>query len=731
MAEADYPAAARGLVERVLPEAAGEFAFEVIPSANGQDVFEIETRGGKVIVRGSNGVAMASGLNWYLKHHCDCQITWRSRQLNLPRPLPDVPETVRVVSPHRYRYYFNYCCFSYTLAYWDWTEWERMIDLMALYGVNAPLSVTGQEAVWRNTGRRLGLSDSQMEAFFVGPGYLPFGWMGCIDGWAGPLPQSWIDSHAVLQKRIVARQREFGMTPILQGFTGHCPVGLKQAFPEAKIVKLTPWCGFESTYFVDPGDPLFEKVGRIFLEEQTKLYGTDHLYASDTFIEMPPANDDPAFLDAMGKAIYGSMTAADPQAVWVLQGWIFYNAKHFWKPPQYRALLESVPKGRMLVLDLICEAHPTWRTTEAFCGQPWVWCILQNFGGTVSLHGGIDRMAADLADAMTKRGDESGRLSGIGYIMEGLGWNPLIDEFQSDMVWRETVPPVEAWLDGFVRRRYGRENAAAREAWRLLHESVYQRTYRMDPVFIARPRLGMGGLPLERQAAEAWAKLLEASDEFGRLDTYRFDLTNVSRQVLGSLFTGYNAELNAAYQRKDREGLKAAWEKMRALLTDIDRILAADDQYLLGPWLERSKRWGANEEECRLIEWNARTILTLWGPPEGVLDDYATRQWSGLVSDYYARRWRRFYEALDKSLAEEKPFDAAGFDKAIQNWQAEWARETKAYPTAASGEDPVALSKVMYEKYREELLFEPEVRSLATGKPATCPTRWGSDSLGQ
>ena len=725
-AEVDYPAAARGLVERVLPGAAGEFVFEVIPSADGKDVFELESVDGSLVVRGNNAVAMASGVNWYLKHVCDCQITWRSRQLDLPRPLPVVPEKVRVVSPHRYRYYFNYCCFSYTLAFWDWSEWERMIDLMAMYGVNAPLSVTGQEAVWQSAGRRLGLSDEQMQEFFVGPGFLPFGWMGCIDRWAGPLPQSWIDSHAELQKKIVARERAFGMTPILQGFTGHCPVGLKKAFPEAKIVKLTPWCRFDSTYFVDPNDPLFRKVGEIFIEEQTKLYGTDHLYASDTFIEMPPTNNDPAFLSAMGRAIHGSMTAADPEAIWVLQGWIFYNAKKFWKPPQYRAFLGSVPKGKLLLLDLICEAHPTWRTTEAFCGQPWVWCILQNFGGTVSLHGAIDRMADDLSDAMKKRGGESGELSGVGYIMEGLGWNPVIDEFQSDMVWRTDVPPVEEWLDAFVRRRYGQENDSARDAWRLLHESVYRKTHRQDPAFVKRPRLGMGGPPLQWKAADAWKRLLETSDTLGRLDTYRFDLTNVSRHVLGSLFTNYNAELNLAYKRKDREALQAAGEKMQRLLSDIDRILAADDEYLLGPWLARAKRWGANENERRLVEWNARTILTLWGPPEGVLDDYATRQWSGLVSDYYAKRWALFAEALDQSLAEEKPFDAAAFDKKIRNWQAAWAKETKSYPTKASGEDPIALSKAMYEKYKDELVFQPEMRSLTTGKPVSC-----SDALGQ
>ncbi len=306
-------------------------------------MFELESVGnGRILIRGNNGVSMASGLNWYLKHCAHCQVTWRSRQLDLPDPLPSVPEKIRIVSPHKYRYYFNYCSFSYTMAYWDWNEWQRMIDLMALYGVNAPLSVTGQEGVWREVGRRFGLSNEHLQDFFVGPGYLPFGWMGCIDRWAGPLPDSWIDRHVELEKKIVQRQRQLGMTPILQGFTGHAPRALKDVFPDAKIVKLSPWIDFEPTYFIDPDDPLFIEVGRVFVEEQTKLYGTDHLYASDTFIEMPPTNNDPAFLRAMGGSIHRAMSEADPEAIWVLQGWLFVNAPQFWKPPQAEALLRSV-----------------------------------------------------------------------------------------------------------------------------------------------------------------------------------------------------------------------------------------------------------------------------------------------------------------------------------------------------------------------------------------------------
>jgi alpha-N-acetylglucosaminidase len=195
----------RRMISRLLPRHAPQVAIETIASANGRDVFEIETRNRKLVLRGNNGVSVASALNWYLKHNANSQISFYSRSLPLPDRLPAVPRKVRRESPFRYRYFLNFCAFSYTLAWWDWNQWEQLIDWMALHGTNMPLAVTGQEATWYKVYRGMGLEDREIREYFVGAGYLPFGWMGCLDKWGGPLPMSWIDSHLELQKKILAR----------------------------------------------------------------------------------------------------------------------------------------------------------------------------------------------------------------------------------------------------------------------------------------------------------------------------------------------------------------------------------------------------------------------------------------------------------------------------------------------------------------------------------------------
>jgi alpha-N-acetylglucosaminidase len=585
--------AVRGLLERVIPAHANRFVLETIPKQNGSDVFEIETRDGKVLVRGSSGVALASGVNWYLKHHCHCDISWCGDQLHLPDYLPQLDKKIRRVTPFHYRYFFNYCAFSYTMAWWDWRQWERMIDWMALNGINLPLAVTGQEAVWQNVYRELGLTEAEIGQFLVGPAYLPFGWMGCIDGWGSPLPQAWIERHRELEQKILARQRALGMTPVLQGFTGHVPGALKKKYPLAKFRQLPSWCGFPGTYFIDPLDPLFRRIGKAFLEEQTRLFGTDHLYAADTFIEMSPPSNEPRFLKDMGQAVFGAIAEADPKAVWVMQGWLFVNNPDFWKPPQSRALLTSVPGDRLLLLDLMCEADPAWKKTEAFYGNPWVFCIIQTFGDTVSLHGGLPQIAGNLQEAMTS--PRAGRLRGIGHIMEGLGCNPVVHDFLADMTWRAKVPRVEDWLSAYVQRRYGRVHPGTSRAWKLLLESVYSSPGPVGTIICSRPNLQLGGSASPRKVVLAWQSLLEAAPDLKKVDTFQFDLVNVTRQALSGMGGPLYGDLLVAYRQKKVEAVAEAGHQLLELIADLDDLLATRREFLLGRWLHDAKRWATND----------------------------------------------------------------------------------------------------------------------------------------
>ena len=74
----------------------------------------------------------------------------------------------------RFRYYQNVCTVGYSSVWWAWPRWEREIDWMALHGINLPLALTGQEAIWRRVYLELGLTPAEIDQHFTGPAFLPW-----------------------------------------------------------------------------------------------------------------------------------------------------------------------------------------------------------------------------------------------------------------------------------------------------------------------------------------------------------------------------------------------------------------------------------------------------------------------------------------------------------------------------------------------------------------------------
>lgn len=46
---------------------------------------------------------------------------------------------------------------------------------------------------------------------------------------------------------------------------------------------------------------------------------------------MSPPNSDPGYLQAATQSVYAGLALADPDAVWVMQGWLFVSDPSFWQ----------------------------------------------------------------------------------------------------------------------------------------------------------------------------------------------------------------------------------------------------------------------------------------------------------------------------------------------------------------------------------------------------------------
>jgi len=695
--------ASYALIKRIIPKFHDRFLIEFIAKDNDKDVFELESKNGKIILRGNHGISVASALNYYLKNYAHCDISWNGNNLNLLKELPVVPSKIHQSTPYKYRHYFNYCTFNYTAAWWDWERWQQEIDFMALNGINMPLAMTGQNALWYRVYKNMGFTDKDMDAFFSGPAYFMWFWAGNLDGWGGPLPKSWMESHEELQKKILARERELGMTPILPAFTGHVPPAFKDRFPQAKLQK-TNWEGrFADTYILDPKDPMFQEIGRKFIEEQTKTFGTDHLYGADTFNEMYPPSKDPAYLAESSNAVYQSMAVADPKAVWVMQGWTFWDKRDFWKPEQLKSYLNAVPTDKLIVLDLWSEVQPIWDKTEAYYGKQWIWCMLHNFGGKINMFGDMDKIS--ITPSATFHDPKAGNMIGIGIVPEGIEQNPAIYALMLDHVWRDQVIDADDWVKDYVLRRYRKKDINVEKAWNILHYTVYTADGGHESIVTGRPTFKKSTdwtdteMPYKLiDLVPAWDHLIKASPNFKDVDGFQYDLVDLSRQIMADYASILQQDIAVAYQNKNIKTFQLKSNQFLELIKDMDKLLATRKDFLLGKWLNDAKRWGTNDAEKALYEKNARNLITLWGDKDASLHEYANKQWSGLLSGFYLPRWQQFFKEVTTKMSHNQKFNENTFNEKIKVWEWNWVNAKELYSETPKG-DPVAVSKTMYQKY--------------------------------
>ncbi len=690
--------AAIGLIRRLLGDAATSFEVEMIDQEGGYDVFEVESVGDRIVLRGSNGVTVGRALKWYLNNKCNCSVSWRGDNLKLPSPLPRLKRVFREATPLKYRYMFNYCTYGYSMAWWQWPEWERMIDVMALNGINLPLCLLGQEKALQEVYKDFGLQPKDLEDFFSGPAWFPWQWMGNLDGWGGPLPQSVIDGQYKLQKQILARARSLGMKPILPAFAGHVPKALKRKNPDIKVNSMR-WMGFPPTDVLNWDDPLFKKIGVAYINKLRELYGTDHYYAIDPFNEMIPPSTEDEYFTNMGKLMFSSMDEADPQGTWVLMTWFAKRppkqgtARDPWTKAKTKVFLDSIPDDRMLCLECKGEDWPWtgWYRQDGWYNKPWIWNIIQNFGDKVDLYGGLPQILNNyqkMQDSPNK-----GNPVGMGFDMEGFGCNPVVFELVFDMMWGEGVTNLATWQKQYVLKRYGKDIESVRQAWDILYELRYRNIAYRRTHFFSNVKLHDEHRP-NKQMVIAWKLLLDANDELKDCEAYHFDLINVGRHVMGYACTMYTARLNEALAAEDAVQFKRIKAEFIQYLNDFDRLMGASEHFLLGRWLAGARSWGADEQEKALMEWGAKRQITNWG---GRIGWYARKEWSGLISDMYMPQWVLFLDRMESQLTgvpapKHTPFDYN-----------EWVHSASLLPAEPVG-DPVATSQQIWKKYGEMLL---------------------------
>lgn len=699
-----YASPITGLLERIDKGASRKFVIERLKGE--KDFFELDQKGNKVVVRGNNYVSIATGINWYLKYYAGINLSWNGMKADLPEVLPPVLKKERHETDLKLRYDFNYCTFSYSMAFWDWKRWEQEIDWMALHGINLPLAMVGTDVVWKNVLEELGYTREEINAFIAGPGFQAWWLMNNLEGWGGPNPDSWYERQAELQKRILKRMREYGIEPVLPGYSGMVPHNAKDRLG-LNVADPGRWNGYPRPAFLQPTDPQFERIAALYYREMTRLYGKASYYSMDPFHE--GGNTSGVDLEAAGKAIWKAMKQANPRAAWVVQAW-GANPR-----PQ---MIRNLPAGDMVVLDLFSESRPqwgdpasSWYRKEGFGQHDWLFCMLLNYGGNVGLHGKM----AHLIEEFYKAKDSSfGKtLKGVGMTMEGIENNPVMYELLCELPWREQRFSKDEWLEGYLKARYGKSDSQVSQAWMLLSNTIYncpaastqQGTH--ESILCARPSWKayqvsswseMSDYYDPADVIRAAGMMVDAAERFRGNNNFEYDLVDIVRQAVAEKGRLMYRVLVDAYKAGDRELFKLSSDRFLRLILMQDRLLATRPEFKVGRWLESARNLGSTEEEKDWYEWNARVQITTWGnrvaADDGGLHDYAHREWNGLLRDFYYLRWKTW---LDEQL---KSFEG-GQPKAIDFYALEepWTLKHNSYASEVEG-NPVDIACEIYREIK-------------------------------
>jgi hypothetical protein len=698
-----------GLVGRVLGSKwKSSFIFEIKDVMNnGKDAFEIEAVDGKITIHGRNGVSLASGLNFYLKNyaHVNYNPLFVSN-VNMPAALPETGEKIMRHTDYDVRYALNFCTYSYTMAFWGWNDYEAYLDWAAMNGINLMLDIVGQEEILRRLLLKYNYTEDEIRDYISGPAYFAWFYMQNITGFGGPLPDNWFAQRVELGRMMHDRMQTYGISPVLQGFSGMVPTDFKSKNSGVSVIEQGNWGSFRRpdmlhTLEIGAGD-WFPKMAADFYKAQKDVFGTiTNYYAVDPFHE----GGNMGGMDAGDtyRRIQDVMMEADSNAIWVLQQWQGnINASK----------LNKLKKDHVLVLDLFSEMRSENGPMEA-TGTKWVWNMLHSFGGRMGLFGDLPTLTQEPPTNYSQKN----HMVGIGTTMEAYSNSGVVYDLISDMTWNNKPISSSDYIRSYVWSRYGTLDQDVLAGWGILAETAFAKKTSVvqgppESVINARPVINFRSASTWGHSNYMYGKsemelalpyFIKACDVLGGNPAFVHDFVELTVQVLSTAALEKYNQMVAAYQRKDIKGYGLYSAKFLDAIKLMERVLSISPNFGVGKWIEASRSMLPDMDDWTkdLFEFNARALITTWGgqkDPE--LKDYSNRQWAGLTEGLYLRRWEKFVETYSKAL--EGGGSPAQVNYFLMEW--EWANrksdeEGNGYPLTSSGEDLKSLAQYVYDKF--------------------------------
>lgn len=164
-------------------------------------------------------------------------------------------------------------------------------------------------------------------------------------------------------------------------------------------------------------------------------------------------------------------------------------------------------------------------------------------------------------------------------------------------------------------------------------------------------------------------------------------------------------EIRQEFQNKNRANVQRLGLCFLDIFVDLEWILKSSPDFLLGKWIESAKSLGSNWKERRLFEINSKLQISLWGP-NGEIVDYANKQWSGVVSDLFYKRWGLFLYEMELSLLLDIPFNEKKVREDIFiSVEQPFVFSNKTFTIKPEG-DSLEISRALYQKWKSLINYQ-------------------------
>ncbi len=637
-----------------------------------EDYFSVASLKDKIVLTSNSGVGLASAFNCYLKEVCNCHISRYGNQVKLPKTLPSVNGKIDRTTNFKYRYAYNYCTHSYSMAFWNEEQWQKEIDFLAMNGVNLVLDILGMEEVYRRFLTKLGYRHREIKNFITGPSYYAWFYMGNVCGIGGPVHDNFFYEKCQMARRNHRRMQTLGMNVVLQAYTGMVPRDINKKDRDIPTIEQGKWKGIEQPLIVCPDSAYYLKLAKLFYECQKEVFGDiTHFYAGDIGHEGGKLDKNKA-KDSYTN-VMASMLQYDKEAMWVVQCWALNPNKLFTKS------VKDYRDNHILMLDLNTEkinhnANNFSRLAKygnVLCG------LLNNFGGRHGIYGDITKIPG-----MVKNASQRPNFKGIALTSESTNVNPIVTDIFFSTIW-ENVDDVKEWTKKYAIRRYGKENEHINEAMEILLKTAYGSDNGplsfgatetmgcrrpLDPeskMFTAR---GTVKIPYSKDDFDKAVKLfLKDFDKFKDNECYIYDAVDLLRQSICNKLTPLVRKTISAYKSKDYLICLEYGEELLSMLDTLDRVLLNSKDFSFSSYIEPAKEYTDKLDDFtrELYMINAKALITTWYCrllcDDGNLHDYAHRQLGDHVNSFHKMRWEKFLEQVRTEMDSGKQQDIDWF----------------------------------------------------------------------